>query len=92
MRDVPRRPAKDSLGSTAIGAHETDSTYGFPDVGTGRLTPAPIGAIRTMTTTRRDGASTKDTGTVTIMAITMTTATTIVTTTIVTMTMTPTRT
>lgn len=91
MRGVPRPPAKATLGSTAIGVHETDSTSGFPDVGTGRLTPAPTGAIHTMTITRKDGASTKDTGTATIMAITMTTITTIVTTTIVTMIMTLTR-
>ena len=80
MRDVPRRPAKDTPGSTAIGAFETDSTFGFPDVGTGRLTPARIGAIHTMTITRKDGASTKDTGTMTIMAITTTTTTTMTTT------------
>jgi len=84
MRDVPRHPAKATLGSTVIGAPERASTYGFPDVGTGRLTPAPIGAIRTMTTTRRDGASTKDTGTMMIMAITTTTITTITMTTITT--------
>jgi len=86
MRHVPHRPAKDTPGSAAIGVHETDSTYGFPDVGTGRLTLAPIGAIRTMTTTSRDGGCTKDTGTMRIMAITTTTTTTITMTTITIMT------